>query len=205
MESLVLFSIPFVTALIGWFTNKVAVRMLFHPQNPINILGFRWQGLIPRRQHEIAAQTGEIIEKEILQDHLLAASLREMDLQPHFHEFIDQLIEKSLMEKLRAMPLIGTFLNDSLVDQFTKLAKRELDSHSADLIEKVAVNIENEINVQQLVKDRINGLDLDDLERLVHRIAAKEFRRIELLGGLLGFLIGLVQLLLLLAKGYVAL
>lgn len=205
MDNLVIFSLPFVSALIGWLTNKVAVKMLFHPKVPVRILGYQWQGLIPRRQAEIAGQTGEIIEKEILQKHLLAASLRAMNLQPHFHAFIDELIGKALVQRLRAMPLVGGFLNDSLVDQFTEMAKVEVDIHSGPFIDKVASEVEQKVHVKQLVEDRINALDLDDLERLVHRIAAKEFRRIEWLGGVLGFLIGLVQLGFLWATGHVSL
>ena len=200
MDKLVVFSLPFVTALIGWFTNKVAVWMLFHPKKPLSILGFRWQGLIPRRQAEIAEQTGEIIEKEILQKHLLSSSLREMDLKPHFDHFIDELIGKALVARLRAMPLIGGFLNDSMVQQFTDMAKAEVEDHATPFIEKIASDVEQQVHVKQLVEDRIN-----ELERLVHRIAAKEFRRIELLGGVLGFLIGLVQLLLLYWTGLVML
>lgn len=204
MDKLVIFSLPLISALIGWLTNKLAVRMLFQPKTPVNLLGFRWQGLIPRRQAEIAEQTGDIIEKEILQKHLLAASLREMDLQPHFHAFIDQLVGVALMGRLRTMPFIGGFLNDSLVEQFTEMAKAEVDNHATPFIEKVASEVENKVHVKQLVRDRINALDLDELERLVHRIAAKEFRRIEILGGALGFLIGLAQLALLWATGHVA-
>ncbi len=178
--------------------------MLFHPKAPVNILGFKWQGLIPRRQKEIAEQTGEVIEKEILQKHVLAASLRNMNLTPHFHTFIDELVGKALVTRLRAMPFIGGFLNDGLVDQFTAMAKEELDIHAEPFIEKVAVEVENQVHVKQLVEDRINELDLDELEQLVHRIAAKEFRRIELLGGVLGFLIGVVQLLMLWATGHVS-
>ena len=179
--------------------------MLFHPKKAVNILGFRWQGLIPRRQREIAAQTGEIIENEILQKHLLSASLREMDLQPYFHEFIDKLIGRALVERLRAMPIIGGFLNDSLVEQFTNMAKAEVDDHAGPFIDQVASEVEQEVHVKQLVEERINALDLDELERLVHKIASREFRRIELLGGLLGFLIGLVQLFLLWLTGHVTL
>ncbi|MCB1122789.1 MAG: DUF445 family protein [Verrucomicrobiae bacterium] len=203
MDNLVIFSLPIVSALIGWITNKLAIWMLFHPKKPINILGFRWQGLIPRRQKEIAGQTGEIIEKEILQKHLLAESLREMDLLPHFHDFVDQLVGVALAGRLRAMPLIGRFLNDSMIRQFTDMAKAEVDDHAVPFMEKIAGDVEQKVHVKQLVEDRINALDLDDLERLVHRIAAKEFRRIELLGGVLGFLIGLVQLGLLFATGHV--
>jgi uncharacterized membrane protein YheB (UPF0754 family) len=204
MDKLVIYSLPFVTALIGWFTNKVAVWMLFHPKQSISILGFKWQGLIPRRQPEIAEQVGEIIEKEILQDHLLSASLREMDLKPHFDGFVEELVGKALVGKLRSMPLIGGFLNDRLVQQFTDMAKSEIVNHAPQFIDKVATDVEKKIPVKQLVEDRINSLDLDELERLVHRIAANEFKRIELLGGVLGFLIGLIQLLLLWATGNVS-
>jgi len=205
MDNLVIFSLPFITALIGWFTNKVAVWMLFHPKKPLNIPGYKWQGLIPKRQNEIAEQTGEIIEQEILQKHLLSASLGEMDLTPHFHKFIDELVGKALVEKLRAMPFIGGFLNDSLVEQFTEMAKSEIDAHAGPFIDEVAGDLEQKVHVKQLVEDRIKALDLDDLERLVHKIAAKEFRSIELLGGVLGFVIGLVQLLLLWMTGHVVL
>ena len=205
MDKLVIFSLPFVSALIGWFTNKVAVWMLFHPKQPVNILGLKWQGLIPKRQKEIAEQTGDVIEKEILQKHVLAASLRNMNLTPHFHAFIDELVGKALVTRLRAMPFIGGFLNDSLVDQFTAMAKEELDTHAGPFIDKVASEVEHQIHVKQLVEDRINELDLDELERLVHRIAAKEFRRIEFLGGVFGFMIGLLQLLLLWSTGHVIL
>lgn len=205
MENLVLYSLPFVTGLIGWFTNKVAVWMLFHPKKPISILGFRWQGLIPKRQNEIAEQTGEVIEQEILQKHLLSQSLRDMNLTPHFHEFIDELIGKALVTRLKAMPFIGNFLNDGMVNQFTDMAKEEVDAHAGPFIEKVAGDVEGKIHVKQLVEERIRSLDLDELERLVHKIAAKEFRRIELLGGVLGFVIGLIQLLLLNWTGHVTL
>ena len=203
MDQLVVYSLPFVTALIGWFTNKVAVWMLFHPKQPISILGFKWQGLIPRRQNEIAEQTGEVIEQEILQKHLLSQSLRDMDLQPHFHDFIDQLVGKALVEKLRAMPFVGNFLNDGMVQQFTEMAKTEVDSHAGPFIDKVAGDVEHKVHVKQLVEDRIRALDLDQLELLVHKIASKEFRRIELLGGVLGFVIGLIQLLLLYWTGHI--
>jgi len=201
MDLVLIYSLPFVTALIGWFTNKVAVKMLFHPKNPVAIIGFKWQGLIPRRQAEIAKETGEIVEKELLQAHLLSSSLREMDLQPHFHEFIDEVVSKGLVQQLQSMPLIGSFLNDSLVDQFLGMAKQEVDKQSGPFIEKIAGDVEKQVQVRQLVEDRINALDLNELERLVHRIAAKEFRRIEFLGGLLGFIIGLAQLGLLVLSG----
>ena len=97
------------------------------------------------------------------------------------------------------------FLNDGMVQQFTDMAKAEVDTHSVPFVEKVAADVEHKIHVKELVEKRIKSLDLDDLERLVHKIASKEFRRIELLGGVLGFIIGLIQLLLLYLTGHIVL
>src|SRR3989338_4570246 len=46
---------PIAGAIIGWFTNYVAIKMLFRPYRPVNLLGYKLQGLIPKRRKEIAA------------------------------------------------------------------------------------------------------------------------------------------------------
>ena len=45
---------PFVGAFIGWLTNYVAIKMLFRPREPWYILGFPMQGVMPRRQRDLA-------------------------------------------------------------------------------------------------------------------------------------------------------
>ena len=34
-----------LSAFTGWITTWIAVKMLFHPRRPINILGFKLQGI----------------------------------------------------------------------------------------------------------------------------------------------------------------
>ena len=51
------------------------------------------------------------------------------------------------------------------------------------------------LDVGQMVQEKVRQLDLDALEALVFRVARQEFRYIELLGGLIGFVVGLVQVL----------
>ena len=45
--------LPLLGAFIGYITNVVAVKLLFHPKKPINILGIKLQGLIPARSEEL--------------------------------------------------------------------------------------------------------------------------------------------------------
>ena len=46
--------IPVVSALIGWGTNVLAIRMLFGPTQRIGWKYFGWQGVIPSRAKKMA-------------------------------------------------------------------------------------------------------------------------------------------------------
>ena len=53
------------------------------------------------------------------------------------------------------------------------------------------------LNIQRMVTDKVNTLDLLQLERLLLSIMEEQFKYINLFGALLGFLIGLGNLALL--------
>lgn len=61
-----LLTLPLISALIGYITNVVAIRLLFWPQQPINFGFFKLQGVLPKRQADIAASVGELVEERLL-------------------------------------------------------------------------------------------------------------------------------------------
>lgn len=56
------------------------------------------------------------------------------------------------------------------------------------LLRRLASNIP----IADIVEDRVNGLDLDELEKLVYKVTSENLAGIEFLGGVLGCLAGLV-------------
>jgi uncharacterized membrane protein YheB (UPF0754 family) len=69
------------------------------------------------------------------------------------------------------------------------------------LKERLSAEMERRLPIRELIESRIASFELSRLEEMIHQIAAREFRAIEQLGAVLGFVVGLVQLLLLLALG----
>ena len=61
-----LYTLPFISAFIGWFTNWIAIKMLFHPRLEKNILGFKIQGIFPKRQAQFAEKLGQLVSKELI-------------------------------------------------------------------------------------------------------------------------------------------
>lgn len=62
-------------------------------------------------------------------------------------------------------------------------------------IEEKANNFINKINIPKIVEDRINEYDVAELEKMILEIAKKELNALIWLGGLLGMLMGFVNLL----------
>lgn len=184
---------PLLTATIGWFTNWVAIKMLFHPRKPLRLPGFTWQGLIPRRQGQLAEEAAEIIEREILQQHSIQEEIRKIELGPDLETAAHTLVWERIGPQLQAIPLLGGFINDALLAKFEVIASAEIKKEAAPLMEKVATRFENSVDLKQMIETNIAAFDLDRLETIVNQVAKREFRTIERLGAVLGFVIGLIQ------------
>ena len=196
-KSIVIFSIPFITAFIGWLTNWVAIKMLFRPQKPVKVLGlFTWQGLIPKRQPALAAQAAEIIERELISNHKIRDTLTKIDVGPQLKVAISTLIRDRLAPRLQGLPLVGNFINESSIESLEKMAHEEVGKEAPKLMEKVAGNFEKHFDVKTLVQERIEAFELDKLESIVMEVAKQEFRTIERIGAVLGFVVGCVQVVL---------
>jgi Uncharacterized protein conserved in bacteria len=196
---------PFVTAAIGWFTNWVAIKMLFHPRVPQRIFFWKWQGLIPRRQNQLARESAEIIEREILQQHMILREIRKIELAPYLEEAAHRLVWERIGPQLRAIPLLGSFINDSTLAKFEVIACSEMKKEAEPLMEKVATQFEASVNLKEIIETNIAAFDLERLEGIVNEVASREFRTIERLGAVLGFVIGCVQVGLYLGLGAIEL
>ncbi|TVP75471.1 MAG: DUF445 family protein [Puniceicoccaceae bacterium] len=191
--SILLILTPFITAGIGWLTNWVAIQMLFRPRQPMRVFFWQWQGLIPRRQQQLAEEAAEIIEREILQQHRILHEIRKIELGPHLQEAAHKIVWQRIGPQLRAIPLLGNFINDSTLAKFEVIAATAMQEEAVPLMEKVATQFEASVNLKQLIEENIAAFDLDRLEAIVNQVARREFRTIERLGAVLGFLIGCVQ------------
>ena len=187
-----LLTLPLISALIGYITNVVAIRLLFWPQQPINFGFFKLQGVLPKRQAEIAISVGELVEERLL-------SLDEVIDQvntPEVRERLVVTITDVMRDKLDSMlpRFIPPRAIQLIADALEKVVRQEADQIISQVVESVRDYLTTEIQIKQIVEDKINQFDLDELEDLVRGVASTELRFIEILGGVLGFIIGLVQM-----------
>lgn len=186
---------PLVGALIGWVTNLLAVKMLFRPVHARNILGLTLHGLIPRRRTEIAVTVARTIERDLLSTAEISNVLHRLDWEREVTQAVDEIVD----QRLRALRLIP--FSDPLVaalkDGLARALLKEIDQRRAGLVDR----FRERLDLQGMVVERMERFDLGHFETLVIRVANRELSAIVWMGALLGFLVGCVQvgLLLLLA------
>lgn len=191
------FLLPLITGLIGWGTNYLAVRMIFRPRREIKLGRVKIIGLIPKRRHEIAIKIADTVEKELISYNDIKDIIESPDFQTQTEELIKRKIEEIIERKdgfNTLMFLMGNSLKNKIVENIMIAVKSEI----GEIIDKMFGILEEKLDFRKIVKEKIDSFDLVKLENIIYSIASKELRTIEILGGIIGFLVGIVQVILIL-------
>ncbi len=188
-----LISVPLIAALIGYITNYIAVRMLFRPHKAVRIAGITFQGLVPRRQKEIAASLGAMIERDLFSQKDIHAALSGAETAQEATAFLSEQID-AFAQKIGAQnPMVGMFLQGPLLEQIKQTLAGQMAERFPEFMERVVARVEHRLDVSEIVARKIEAFDLSKLELLIYEISSRELKTIEVLGGVLGFMVGLVQ------------
>lgn len=173
---------------IGWATNWIAVKMLFHPHQR----RFGMQGLLPRRQADLAQSVGDVIAKELVSVDDLLAPLDGIDLAPQMERLVDAAVAEKVAE-LRKIPLVGGFITEERVRPIRDGIMRRLVAAQPEVIAGFKRAAKERVDIAAIARTKLAAFNLDRLEGIVQHVANRELRAIEWWGFVLGALIGLVQ------------
>ncbi|OPL08969.1 MAG: hypothetical protein AVO33_08650 [delta proteobacterium ML8_F1] len=174
-----------VGAAIGYLTNVIAIKLLFRPLEPTGL--FKIQGLIPKRKAEIARSVGETVAMELVHvEEIMEDFIETMDKEA-FKRQVGEKIARALTQKL-------IFVPESIVRQYVDQFIRDRgDDLINDIGEKVVSEAIHKVDISKIVEEKIMAFELEKMEAIVLGIAKRELRYIEIMGGILGLLIGLAQ------------
>lgn len=183
-----------ICAFIGWITNFIAIKMLFHPRVPIQVGSLTIQGIFPKRQKALALNLAAVIEGELLSHDDIRAVMERPEFAARLKDKIQEGFAEFLSKRLGALnPMIAMFLDGAMLDKIKGLLDTELDRIVPGLLETAGGELENSLDFRKVIQEKIENLSMERLETLLMSIMAKEFRFIEVVGAVLGGLIGLIQ------------
>jgi uncharacterized membrane protein YheB (UPF0754 family) len=186
--------LPIISAFIGWFTNWIAIKMLFHPRQPKRFLFITIQGIFPKRQQQFAEKLGQLVSKELISFEDIRAKLNNPAIidkaMPMLNERLDIFIKTKLTEHL---PIVSMFVGSETINKVKDSISEELRASLPLMINQLGSEMEKELDIQQIVTAKVSAFSSDKLEEILNAIMKKEFVFVEIIGGVLGFLIGVLQ------------
>ncbi len=190
-----LYLLPFIAAAIGWFTNYLAVKMLFHPQNVWDFYAFKIQGIFPKRKNILAKNLAATVANELLSAEDIYAILdtndKDNSIIDVINDSLDDYLENKLPESLN--PLMAAFLTQKRIAKI----KSGISDQIKDVIHKLKDSYMNKLNskaIESMIEEKIMEFPNDKLERILMSVMKKELGYIEMIGAIVGFAIGLVQI-----------
>ncbi|MGV3767953.1 MAG: DUF445 domain-containing protein [Chitinophagaceae bacterium] len=190
-----IYLLPIIAAFTGWITNKIAIKLLFHPRLPVRFMGITIQGVFPKRQQQFAEKLGKLVSRELLSFDDIKEKIARPEnvhkVMPLVEKHIDHFLQVKLGEK---MPIVRAFVGESTLNQMKSILMEELEALFPVLMEDYMHQVKTDLDLEQIVTRKIAAFSTDKLEEILMQIMAKEFVFIEVIGAVLGFIIGLIQL-----------
>lgn len=177
----------------GWFTNWLAVKLLLKPVRPIRILGFRIQGLLPRRQADLADRISEAISREFLKEEDIVEFLKRVDPAQAMRQLILDKWEEKVGELLAGMPVIGMFVTPDKLGRIRDKVAEMFSTEAEKYTELLVKSLESKIDLRETIRRNILAFDVQRLSDIIEEIGYRELNEIAVIGLVLGIAIGLVQ------------
>jgi len=188
--------VPIISAFIGWFTNWIAIKMLFHPREPKKILGLTIQGIFPKRQTTLAANLGKLLSDEFLSLTTIEEKISSPSNFKKIMPLIDVHIEDFLRRKLPAeMPVISMFIGDKTINKMKTVFMSEIEELFPKIMQQFAGNIKNDLDLEHIVYTKISSFSSNKIEETLYLAMSKELRMLGVFVGTIGFFIGLFEVL----------
>jgi uncharacterized membrane protein YheB (UPF0754 family) len=188
-------AIPLISAIIGWWTNVVAIQMMFRP---LDFVGIRpllgWQGIIPANALRLANTGLKLVTEKLLDIRELFTPEASRELLEARRDHIEAMTRRLIEDKApQRFPGMWNALSPAIKDQVIARATDEVMRLSGEVLGDAAANISELLHVQRIVSVAVVE-DKALMNHIFQSVGAAEFKFIERSGFWFGGLFGLVQL-----------
>ncbi|GAX23384.1 hypothetical protein FisN_15Lh100 [Fistulifera solaris] len=194
--------LPTAGFIVGWFTNYLALKCIFRPLHPRKFMGYTIHGIFLQRQAEVSEVFARVIMTEILHVKAIWDAIFMGPLSVNFNAMLRAhtlvFVEKLVAEiKPLAIAAMGA-------DRFARM-KEDI---AQKVIENLPTIIDNSyeytqeaLNMEETVRIRMQKLTPAEFEGVLHPAFEEDEIQLILLGGILGAIVGVIQLYAVFATG----
>ncbi|GAB6100762.1 DUF445 family protein [Halanaerocella petrolearia] len=162
---------PVVGSIIGYFTNWLAIKMLFRPLTKKEILGVKipfTPGVIPRRRGKLADSIGAAVGKKLLTADAFEKMFQEKRTKSKVKGFIREKLELLAVEKRSLEQILKQVFSNDKVE--------ELKQDLSKLIIRLIDSLITEKQINRLLDTLFVDLDQNKLEQY---LTSEEYQQLK--------------------------
>lgn len=191
-------TIPVVSALVGYGTNWLAVKMMMHPLEFKGVGVFGWQGVVPANARKMANVVVDHSVKRVLTQQELISRI-EPDklvdaLSTRIEPFVEDIVDEVMAETANYGVPLGNFIwaaaPGGMKQMVYRSVKKNLPAILTRTVEDVRDNLEDMIDLNEVIVDKLSN-NKQMLVDIFLTGAKEEFKFIERSGLYFGFPLGL--------------
>ncbi len=188
--------IPLVSAFVGWWTNAVAVRMMFEPKEFVGIKPYLgWRGIIPASAMNLASKASNLILGKVMTVHDLFAGFdaakMTKELGPSLEKLTDQVLEEGVA---KGSPEMWANMAEPARQTIRSMLRSEIDTTTQNMLSDVHENVDKIVDLRKAMMTTISE-NRDIISDIFLTVGKPEFRFIRLSGLYFGFPFGVLQML----------
>ncbi|GAB3671345.1 DUF445 family protein [Salinisphaera aquimarina] len=189
-------SMPVISAAVGYVTNVVAIKMMFHPIEFVGVwkpwLG--WQGIVPRKASKMTGISVDTITESLITEEEIFGRLDSDRVAAELEQPMIELTEEITDTVMRRHhPRLWEALPDMVRSQIKRRVRAQAPSIIRELMDEVRTNVRYMFDLKGMIT-RVLVREKNLLNRIFLETGRDEFVFIGRSGAYFGFVFGLIQM-----------
>lgn len=151
---------PIIGAAIGYITNDIAIKMLFHPRKAVYIGKLHvpmTPGLIPKEKSRIAASLGKAVSEQLLNSEVLEEALLSGPMLDKLSSGLDRIIDKNKNNEKTVNELLHNFMSENDISSAKESISRGITGAIVKMIKEEQVGYQAAGVLMDYAREQIQG------------------------------------------------
>lgn len=187
--------LPAFGGFVGFFSDWIALQMMFRPLRPKKILGVTIQGLFIKRQNEVAADYAALISKQLLTSRNMMEELFSGTHSARVIELVSRHVKQEIdLQAGIVRPLVVYAMGGEKYQRLKEQVATRIMAQLPETMKHVESYAEDAMDVRNTLVTRMQQLTPEEFEGMLRPAFKEDEWSLIIVGAVLGFLVGEMQI-----------
>jgi uncharacterized membrane protein YheB (UPF0754 family) len=180
---------------VGWFTDWLALKMIFFPRQQRRFFGLiTWQGIFQKRRTEVARDYAKVVATEVLSTKRILTAILHGPRSDRLFALIQRDVEQAIDAQFSvAKPLVTLTVGTRRFQQIKLVAVAKAIERLPETLQFLEDYVTEALDVRNTIVDRMQKLTPLEFEMLLRPAFRQEEWKLIAVGAMIGFLVGEIQ------------